>query len=280
LFQLGFSTIGCPDYTIEQVVRLAVETGLRGVEIRFVRGTTDLVSLPEFSPRQLPETRKRFDDAGLQVVAIDTSVHMNSLDPAVRAENLQAAKKYLEIAVALGAPHLRVFGGGIPEGQTKEETREATASGLSEIAELTFAAGVQSLLETHDSYSTSASVTGLFSAGASQHLGILWDSLHTFRHGETAEQSWAALGPRIRHVHVKDSTQADADFFDFALTGEGIVPIPHILGVLRAGGYERYVHFEWEKGWHPEIADPEVAIPHFARYMAARAPSGMSRSRE
>lgn len=25
---------------------------------------------------------------------------------------------------------------------------------------------------------------------------------------------------------------------------------------------------EWEKAWHPEIEDPEVAIPQFARYMA------------
>jgi sugar phosphate isomerase/epimerase len=271
MFKFGFSTIGCPDYSIDQIVQLSTETGLKGVEIRFVRGTTDLASLPEFSPEGLKETRRKFDDAGVTVVAIDTSVRMNSLDPATRAQNLELAKRNLDIALALGAAHLRVFGGAIPENQTEDETREAIAAGLSEVAELTWAAGVESLLETHDSYSTSASILGLYDAGASDRLGILWDSLHTFRHGETADETWSQLGPRVRHVHVKDSTQATEDSFDFALTGEGILPIPHILDVLRDGGYDRYVHFEWEKGWHPEILEPEVAIPHFARYVAALA---------
>lgn len=269
MFKLGFSTIGCPDYTIDEIARLSSDTGLHGVEIRFVRGTTDLSSLAEFSAAGLAETRRKFDDAGAAVVVIDTSVRMNSLQASTRADNLELAKRNLEIAVALGARHLRVFGGVIPEDQTEEDTRRTIADGLSEVAELTWAAGVESLIETHDSYSTSDSIRELFAAGASEHLGVLWDSLHTYRHGETAAQSWAKLGGRIRHVHVKDSTQASPDSFDFALTGEGVVPIPEILDVLRSAQFDRYVHFEWEKGWHPEIAEPEVAIPHFANYMAA-----------
>jgi len=31
-------------------------------------------------------------------------------------------------------------------------------------------------------------------------------------------------------------------------------------------GYAGYVVMEWEKKWHPEIADPDVAMPqHIAR---------------
>lgn len=269
MFKLGFSTIGCPDYSVDQIAQLSAETGLSGVEIRFVRGTADLLSLEEFSAAGLPETRRKFDDVGAKVVVVDTSVRMNSLDSATRAQNLELAKRYLEIAVGLGARHLRVFGGAIPEDQSEEETREAISKGLSDVAELTWGAGVESLIETHDSYSTSDSIRELYEHGASEHLGVLWDSLHTFRHGETAEESWSKLGDRIRHVHVKDSNQASPASFDFALTGEGIVPIPHILDVLRNAGFDRYVHFEWEKGWHPEIAEPDIAIPHFAKYMAA-----------
>jgi hypothetical protein len=29
-------------------------------------------------------------------------------------------------------------------------------------------------------------------------------------------------------------------------------------------GYRGYFNFEWEKRWHPEIEEPEVAIRHYA----------------
>jgi len=29
-------------------------------------------------------------------------------------------------------------------------------------------------------------------------------------------------------------------------------------------GYRGYYSFEWEKRWHPDIAEPEVAIAQFA----------------
>jgi hypothetical protein len=37
------------------------------------------------------------------------------------------------------------------------------------------------------------------------------------------------------------------------------------LRVLVAGGYKGFYCFEWEKKWHPEIEDPEVASPHCAK---------------
>ena len=58
--------------------------------------------------------------------------------------------------------------------------------------------------------------------------------------------------------------------FDFALTGEGSVPVMSFIEVLKRARYDGFVNFEWEKGWHPEIPEPEVALPHFARFMAGR----------
>ena len=37
------------------------------------------------------------------------------------------------------------------------------------------------------------------------------------------------------------------------------------LSVLRELNYNGYVSFEWEKYWHPEIEEPEVALPDFIR---------------
>ena len=267
MIPLGFSTLACPDYDVDQVIAMARDNGYAGVEIRFLRGTVDLPALEELSPGRIGETRRRFEDAGIAVVGIDTSVRMTSLDPAVRAQQLDAARANLAIAQGLGAGFLRVFGGPIPAGQDRERTLDAIAAGLGQIADLTAARGIATLIETHDEFSTSASVLDLYARGASGTLGVLWDTLHTWRHGEDGAYTWDRLGHRIRHVHVKDSHRATAAGFDFALTGEGTVPVGSFIELLRRVGYPGFVHFEWEKGWHPEIAPPEIALPHFARYM-------------
>ena len=52
--------------------------------------------------------------------------------------------------------------------------------------------------------------------------------------------------------------------------GEGVAPIYDIWAVLTQAGYDGYAHFEWERGWHPEVEHGATAVPHFAAFMAAR----------
>jgi len=270
LFKLGFSTLGCPNYDIDQVIALAKNNNFAGVEIRFIRGQVNLPMLKEFSPATIQETRRRFNDSGIQVVCIDSSVRMNSLDEDEDEKQLEASRSYCAIAEGLGAPYLRVFGGPIPQHHDREATLDAIATGLGKVAGESRARGITTLLETHDHFSTSASILDLLSRGANGNLAILWDTLHTYRHGESGAYTWAQLGHHIELVHVKDSSKPSPEGFHLVLTGEGTIPIPSFLEVLKAGNYSGYVNFEWEKAWHPEIEEPEVAIPHFARYMSER----------
>ena len=55
----------------------------------------------------------------------------------------------------------------------------------------------------------------------------------------------------------------------YVLTGEGEVPVRETVRVLVEGGYKGYYCYEWEKKWHPELEEPEVAFPHYARTMTA-----------
>ena len=57
--------------------------------------------------------------------------------------------------------------------------------------------------------------------------------------------------------------------FALCLCGEGDVPLAAAAAALKAADYAGCLTFEWEKRWHPEIAGPEIAIPHFARVMRA-----------
>ncbi|GAB3919834.1 hypothetical protein GCM10011575_36260 [Microlunatus endophyticus] len=262
MFKVGFSTLGCPDYGVHQVAELARDSGYDGVELRFIRGVVDLAGLEEFSPARISETRKVFDDAGIAVNCIDTSVRFTSTDSAERAAQRELAKINCEIANGLGARYLRVFGGPIPKGSEPVDHAAPIAEGLGDVAEETWAQGVQTLLETHDDFSTSDKVS-LILDQSSDRLGVLWDFLHSWRHGEPIDRTYANLRERIRQVHAKDSSFADADGFDLVLTGTGIAPLGELAATLITGGFDGYVDFEWEKAWHPEIEEPEVAIPHF-----------------
>ena len=68
----------------------------------------------------------------------------------------------------------------------------------------------------------------------------------------------------ILHTHIKDAIVTEAGE-KYTLLGEGNAPVKEALHALKSGGYSGYYSFEWEKLWHPEIAEPEIAIPHFSK---------------
>jgi hypothetical protein len=39
------------------------------------------------------------------------------------------------------------------------------------------------------------------------------------------------------------------------------VPVADMLTLLAAGGYRHWISVEWEKHWHREIEEPQVALP-------------------
>jgi sugar phosphate isomerase/epimerase len=75
------------------------------------------------------------------------------------------------------------------------------------------------------------------------------------------------IGRYIRHTHLKDSVPAGGDR-RYVLTGTGQIPVRRQVDALARMGYRGYYCFEWEKRWHPEIEEPEVAFAQFATVVA------------
>jgi len=51
------------------------------------------------------------------------------------------------------------------------------------------------------------------------------------------------------------------------LTGRGEVPVKKQVQALVDIGYNGYFSYEWEKVWHPDLLEPEVAFPDYAEVM-------------
>jgi len=98
-------------------------------------------------------------------------------------------------------------------------------------------------------------------------VGLIWDIVNMWVDAqESSGVVYQKLRPYIRHVHVKDIRVVDGKH-QYVLVGKGEAPLRAAIDTLKAGGYDGYYSFEWEKLWHPEIQEPELAIPSFPTAM-------------
>lgn len=256
--KLAFSTLGCPNWSLEQIVEAAREHGYGGVELRFFEGSFDLAAkLAEF-PGGPEGFAQRFADAGVEICVHGSSVVLSKPEM-----DLTDAKPMIDLTARLRAPYMRVFGGHVPEGESLEACQGRAAAKLTRLGEYAGSRGVRVLLETHDAFSTGEAVAALLAETGEEGTGVIWDLRHPYANGEAPARTAELIGSRTYHVHIKDE-RVDGTM---TLLGEGDVPLREMLGQLRDLGFDGYISFEWEKAWHPEIPDPEIAIPHAAQYL-------------
>lgn len=177
-------------------------------------------------------------------------------------EALAECRAYIKVAASVDCPIVRVFGGQLPEGVGHAEAAEGIAPALREACEIASDHGVTIGLETHDSWSRGDECAVLLETVDHPALGIVWDAHHSYRRGERPEETMAAIGDWIVHVHLKDGLEQGGKA-QYELFGEGDLPLAEMLAVLDADGYTAFLSLEWEKKWHPDLAEPEVAFPQF-----------------
>lgn len=265
---IAFSTLGCPKWGWKQILDFAAAHGYAGLELRGFDGELDFSKRPEFSASQIAQSKRDVTSRNLKIVCLNSSAQMHQPDPAKRAQYMDEARRYIDIARELGTPYIRVFGDKYVDGEAKEATRTRIATGLRELGDYARGKNVTVLLETHGDFTDSASVVGILRQTNSPQVALLWDTHHTFAFGnEQPEDTYRQLKPYARLVEVKDSLPV-ANGKDherrYVLTGAGEVPVERQIRAIAQGGYRGYYAFEWEKQWHPEIEEPEVALAQFA----------------
>lgn len=258
----AFSTLGCPAWSLEQVVRTASDLGYAGVELRLIDG--EVITAHNLRANE-ERIRRLFGPEGVRLIGLSTSARFSASDDAERRQNEDAARECLAVAAQLGVPLIRVFGGRRPEGVTIQQGIDNVADSLNRLAPAAEQSGVTIVLETHDDFSSAATVALVMDRVPSRSVGILWDTHHPYRVGESVEQVWQLIHERLAHVHLKDARRR-GEGWQLVLLGEGEVPNREVIQLLREQGYDGYVSVEWEKKWHPEIPDPDEALPqHIAK---------------
>ena len=264
---LAFSTLGCPRWPWPRILEQASQMGYSGIELRGIEMQMDLPKRPEFTGSRLAQSLKDLDALNLAITDLGASARMHESDAAVRASQLDEGRRFVDLAHQLRAPYVRVFGDKIPPAEPRAAVIARVVEGLRTLGEHARGSGVGIVIEAHGDFTDSPTLLEVLKSAAMDNVALLWDAHHTFVSGkEPPATTFQAMKQYIRHTHLKDS-KPEPNGVRYVLTGAGTVPVREAVSVLARGGYKGYYCFEWEKGWHPEIEEPEIAFPHFVEMM-------------
>jgi sugar phosphate isomerase/epimerase len=262
---IGFSTLGCPAWDWDKILDFAKQNRFSAVELRGLQGTMDLPSRPEFAPGRIEQSRREVAARGLRISCVSSSANMHDTDPQKHAAQLADARRFIDLASAIGAPYVRVFGNKVVG--ERDAAVKNIAQSLRYLSEYSGPKKVTVVIESHGDFTDSSTLRAVLEGADSPHVALLWDAHHTFVSGkEDPEFTVSQLGKYIRHTHLKDSVKKGDDV-QYVLTGRGQVPVRRQVEALAGIGYAGSYSFEWEKVWHPDLEEPGIAFPDYARVM-------------
>ncbi len=116
---LSFSTLGCPNWSFDTILKYAVDNAYDGIEIRGIQKQLDLTKCPEFSAINIQETKKKIVDNKLKIIDLGSSAELHHANSSKRKTQMDEAKRFIDLAAKLDCPFIRVFPNDCPKTKTK-----------------------------------------------------------------------------------------------------------------------------------------------------------------
>jgi len=236
------------EMSLPDFIRTCAELGLDGVELTGYY-------FPDTNRATLNSLKRLCFRMGLQVSGTAMRNQFTLPDAEQRKAEVEKVKQWIDIAVALGAPFLRVFADRVPEGVPEATALEWALDCLPQLLPCAKAKGVTIALKNHGVFTATAENTLRFAhALKSDYFGLLLDCANF------ADQHYLQielLAPYAVNVHAKthfrtpQGTYVELDY-------------EHIFAILRQAGYRGYLSIEYEY-----TEPPAHAIPRFAKKLLA-----------
>jgi sugar phosphate isomerase/epimerase len=229
--------------SLEDFIGLGAEWGLDGVELTSYYFDAQT---PEYCHR----LRRACFLAGLDVsgTAIGNSLAVAPGDG--RAKQVATVKQWVDLAVEMGAPCMRVFGGPVPKDVSVEQATTWAIETLTEAEPHAAERGIYLALENHGGVTATADgVLAILQGVNSEWVGANLD-VGNF-HGPDPYEELARVAPYAVNVHAKTVVQAQ---------GKPAQPAdyPRIAQLLRDVGFSGYLSLEYEAKEDPKTAVPRV----------------------
>ncbi len=233
-------------FTLDELLGICARYGYEGVECRAQLDHEHGLEL-ETTPEQRAGIKAKFEDSPVALAGIGTSCRFEFPDPPERQEQVDIAKRFVDLAVDIGAPRIRVFGNAFPEGSDKDKVVENVGHCLREIAEHAEGTGVECNLEMHGDFYYWEYALRAVEIADHPGIGIVYNC-------DPRETNWGPISNHLdpirsylRHVHLHDLEATD-------------YPYPELFRILKNVGYAGFASLECSAS-----DDPERVIAIYAR---------------
>jgi len=256
--------IGCAAYsyrqyfqdgsmTYESFIEKCHQMELDGVELT-------LYWLPTTDNSYLRKLKKLALSHGLTISAAGTRSNFSLASAEERKKQAVEVGKWIRIANVLGAPCLRIFGGQVPEGATKDQAIQWAIEGLKLCIEDAEENGIVLALENHnDKWVTGKAddMIRIIEEVDSEWLRVNLDVGNYY--GDIYDEI-AKTVPYTVHIHARQRAGAGPS----AGKPEGVQEIDYmrIKNILESKGYNGFVSLEYE---YQEPA--KTAVPNELEYL-------------
>jgi sugar phosphate isomerase/epimerase len=243
----AFMSFSAPQLRLDELLGLAAQVGYDGIEPRIGSKHAHGIEL-DTTAQQRRAIREQVAASGVALCCVATGCKY--ADPASAPAMIEDTRRAIALAAEIGAPRLRVFGGAVGQGLTRERAIELVADSLIKVTGEAQQHGITICLETHDDWTDPAHVAEVMQRVDSSAVAVNWDYQHTTRiAGTTVDQAFATLQPWIKHVHFHDGVNR-ADKLIFLPVGAGDYDNRRVIELLLGAGYDGYLSGEWID-WEP-----------------------------
>jgi sugar phosphate isomerase/epimerase len=238
--------------TYEDLIRIAVETGTDGIDMT-------VYWLPSTSDGYLLPLRRLAYRNRVEIYSIGTRVQLAQPTAALRDQQLEELRHWLDVAQRVGATHVRVFGGEKPAGATLDQAIGFAAETLKRGAEFAAARGLILGLEDDGGITDFAKETiEIIKRADSPWAGMNLD-IGNFRPPAVYDQIEMSI-PYAVSTHVKTEVALD--------DGKTRAPFDwdRVFRMFAAHGFRGYMGLEYEAS-----GDPSTEVPGYLRRLQALA---------
>jgi sugar phosphate isomerase/epimerase len=160
-------------------------------------------------------------------------------------------KHWIDLAVELGAPTIRIFAGDLQKGTSEAEARQWCIEAIQQCCDYAAPRGVIIALENHGGIVSKADqLLSIVNEIKSEWFGVNWDS-GNFRgadpYADLEKVAPYAVVAQIKTEISPNGVRQEAD-------------LARVIGILRGSGYRGFVVLEYEAE-----EDPFVAVPRYLK---------------
>jgi sugar phosphate isomerase/epimerase len=205
----------------------AVELGVDGVDVTSYW-------LKSTEPEYLHGLRHLAYKHGLPFSGVAIRTEMCQSDPAKREAELANIRKWVDATELLGASHIRVFGGNVPDGGTDAQGVEWAAETMKPACDYAAQKGIILGIESHHGITSKASnILAILHRVDSPYAGC---NLDISNFDEDPYSQVESLIPYATHTHIRDFFGKPRQSLD----------LDRMWQMFAKGGYQGFMSVEYE----------------------------------